>query len=226
MIKEKLGSVATAVPSINRCVVSGISRYEAALSYEIERLTLELRRLEVTLLPVALKDVEYGGSGLVHFVLRVGQFIPVCLAGIGGFLVRRDEQEDEVTTILNVWPTRTETAISIAVAERHEKYLNAYLAMQLNRSIGALEMVETWMVKGSDHWFIKPSVWSRIPAVRQQCILADILQPSNIGTPYALSIFDSLREEMLTLPDVASHPRTDRTREISKLANASRPLES
>ena len=90
--------------------------------------------------------------------------------------------------------------------------------MQLNRSLALLEMVETWMVNGTDHWFIKPSVWNGIPVGRRSRILEDILHDAyNIGHPYPRSIFDSLREEMLKLPDGETEPATDRAREMKKL---------
>jgi hypothetical protein len=77
------------------------------------------------------------------------------------------------------------------------------------------------MVNGSDHWFLKPSIWNKIPAARQERILEDIMEVSNIATPYALSLFDSLREEMIAIPDVESHPATDRASasELSKLSD-------
>ena len=59
-----------------------------------------------------------------------------------------------------------------------------------------VDMIERWMIRGTDHWFIKPSVWRAIPAARQRALLAEMQKTSHgIGTPLTLSIFDDMRRE-------------------------------
>ena len=56
------------------------------------------------------------------------------------------------------------------------------------------------MVYGSDHWFIRPSVWDKIPNERQKLILKGISKEDKcIFDDLSLSIFDDLRKELITL---------------------------
>jgi len=61
-------------------------------------------------------------------------------------------------------------------------------------------MVETWMVNGTDHWFITPSEWEHIPKERQDLILKDLFEDKfSLSTPYPNSILDSVRRKMLSI---------------------------
>lgn len=63
-------------------------------------------------------------------------------------------------------------------------------------------MVETWMVNGTNHWFIRPSVWAKIPSKRASRVLTHIGERGHdLGEPYHLSIFDEVRREMLRSGD-------------------------
>jgi len=217
ILEEKLAESLSEYLPLRSISVRG-TRLEEALCTQLARLEHEASDLETEFLPKSFEEVNRGSDGLSHFVCRIGQYIPVCLAGLGTFHVKANEQVASVSCILNIWPTTDGVTISMAVSKPHNDFLQAYLSRQLNRSIGVLEMVETWMVRGSDHWFIKPSCWTRIPPDRQLNILEDILDCSlNIGTPYSLSIFDELREDAVGAPDVEGHPPTDKAWEISKL---------
>lgn len=59
-------------------------------------------------------------------------------------------------------------------------------------------MVESWMVNGTDQWFITPSVWSALSSERQTIILEKILlSEQNIGEDCQVSIFDDLRKKII-----------------------------
>lgn len=88
----------------------------------------------------------------------------------------------------------------------------------LDRMNGALIMVETWMVRGTDHWFMTPSEWENIPESRQAKVLADMLDESySIGEAYQTSVLDSVREQLLTLPEAKAEPPEIYQAEASKL---------
>lgn len=59
--------------------------------------------------------------------------------------------------------------------------------------------MESWIVNGSDHWFMRPSAWDSIPPARQRKILDLIMRDDdNIGSFLALSIFDDARRQIIT----------------------------
>ncbi len=63
-------------------------------------------------------------------------------------------------------------------------------------------MVESWMAHGSDHWFIKPSVWEKIKPHYRELILKDIWDFSkNIGYKYNYSIFNDVKRTFLEMAD-------------------------
>ncbi len=72
----------------------------------------------------------------------------------------------------------------------------------LEQMYGPLVMIETWMVRGPDHWFMTPSEWKSIPQNIQTCVLADMLDESiSIGEAYHTPIFESVRRELDPLSD-------------------------
>ena len=58
--------------------------------------------------------------------------------------------------------------------------------------------MESWLVNGSDHWFMRPSAWASLPASRQQTMLDQILSDDdNIGSFLNYSILDDARRQMI-----------------------------
>jgi hypothetical protein len=196
----------------------GISHYQQLIEAALSEIRETARILEMDFLPAALADVEGRSPGMAYFALQVEQSLPVCLAGLSGFHVQSESDPERVFVILNIWPTTSGVTITTAVLARHDKALHNYLGTQLGRSLGPLEMVETWMVHGSDHWFIQPSSWEKIPVGRRERILRDILSTDfGIAKPYERSILDEVRKAMLALPVTQTQSQTDRALEIEKL---------
>lgn len=136
-----------------------------------------------------------GGDDLTIIALSTNVELPVCLGGRGNFFCQtQDGAKRETIVFGNVWPSASGTAVALlARKERHDD-LSAYLHSFLKRPLGLLSLIETWMVHGTDHWFMRPSDWNAIPQERQSQILADILDDSrNVGSEYPCSIFDTFR---------------------------------
>jgi hypothetical protein len=100
--------------------------------------------------------------------------------------------------LLSVWPNDSATVVGLLVRSEHEADLEHYVKVFTEPPFGLLSMIETWMVHGTDHWFLRPSVWNLIPSERRELILRDVLDTSrNIGMEYERSIFDGLRTHFL-----------------------------
>ncbi|MDP2856812.1 MAG: hypothetical protein Q8P50_02420 [Bacillota bacterium] len=141
------------------------------------------------------------GDGQHHLLYRfveVDHIIPVCLAGRGGFDYSIKDQSDHFTMILNVLPFEDRTYILAAANPRHRELFDQYMDSRTQSGLVLLGMIESWMVHGSDHWFIKPSVWDSIDSARKTKILGDILDADrHIAQEYELSILDNLRQYIL-----------------------------
>jgi len=125
--------------------------------------------------------------------------IPVCLSGRANFKVNDNGKEKNIIVFINVLPQKINTTINICGLNKDEDYIKLYLNSALTDGISFLTMIETWMVRGTDHWFIKPSIWQKISRKSQKTILQDFRDLSyNIGTPYLITIFQDLKA-MLTM---------------------------
>jgi hypothetical protein len=80
------------------------------------------------------------------------------------------------------------------------------------------------MLHGSDHWFLKPSIWAALPPERQTVILQAITSTEgNIGVSRAPSIFDDIRKWLIKDISGADATMTEEEREATLMAlNAER----
>lgn len=199
--------------------LEGVSNARARVLKALEEARNTMRMLQKNFFNQALGDATGGAEGLAHFQITVEQTVPFCLAGLGNFHIQEGNKVTNVVAILNVWPTTTKTIITMAVQNEHKDALNLYVDNCLKKILGLVTMLETWMVNGSDHWFITPSAWRKIPSTRQNQILKDILDPTySIGQSYPRSILDDLRADTLRL--VSNGPLSeDAEGEFAKLSD-------
>jgi len=134
---------------------------------------------------------------LQTFVLTLPLEVPVALAGRSGFTVLENDAEIGVDFILNINPCVGVTHCFITCSLNNGSLLERLLAM-FGPDIKRLSLIENWMLFGSDHWFIRPSVWLRLPPERQEK-LCNLIRDSDdhIGTQCQFSIFDAARRILL-----------------------------
>lgn len=135
-------------------------------------------------------------------VLTIDIQIPVSLCGYATMQYQINENNDDRTAyiFLNVLPGKETTTI-ICVANQDDKGIfDAYTNYAFSDPMNILDMIESFMVNGSDHWFISPDYWYNIPENKQNKILFDILNTENsFLEPYRLSIFDDIRKKILDI---------------------------
>lgn len=125
--------------------------------------------------------------------------IPVALAGRGNFYIKLKNKFKNVEAILNVLPLEDKTYIFIATLKKFTKELDAYMS-QFRNTLQIVSLIENWMIHGSDHWFIKPSIWEKIDKNFQNEILETIMDDKyNIGNEFGLTIFNDLKMESINL---------------------------
>jgi hypothetical protein len=139
-------------------------------------------------------------AGLDVIALQLDIVIPVCLSGTGSFQVVQGSTTDHVQAVLAVIPGKASTLVAIAVAGEQKEHLALYKRLMMSGGFQVINMIESWMIHGTDHWFLDPVVWHEIqPPIREQ-ILDDIMDDRpGIGTPYGRTIFNRLKRESMLL---------------------------
>lgn len=126
---------------------------------------------------------------------------PVCIAGRGNFKIKQKEKTKSIEIIFNVLPHPKKTYIVICSLKKFSKDIQFYMD-HFKNPLQIMSLIESWMVHGSDHWFIKPSEWAKVDVSRRSQILKDLHDLSkNTAYDYPHSIFDDLRKASIKLMD-------------------------
>jgi len=124
--------------------------------------------------------------------------IPVALSGCAAFHVNDHGTGRSINLIMNVIPSNGKSLIVFCGSILDKEFIEQYISIWCVNVFTLLSMIESWMVNGTDQWYIKPSVWEKIRGNRKSSILKDIYEcKQNIGQEYRFSIFDAIREDML-----------------------------
>lgn len=178
--------------------VTGVDDRQVVATRELARLD-ELRRQYTAEFFDPLCDAVRGESPpLAMLILDVGESLPVCLAGRGNFHCDTPNGAVDVPVFLQVFPSVNSAKIALLAGANRDDHLKAYVGAFINEPFGILNMVESWMLHGTDHWFLRPSVWTSIQAERRDRIEAVFRDPRNsIGVQATETIFDQVRAEAL-----------------------------
>jgi hypothetical protein len=123
--------------------------------------------------------------------------VPVACSGFGNLVYEIRGKRKEAFCPLGILPQPGATIAYIATPWKHSAVSDDYFA-RMAVGFGALNAMESWIVNGSDHWFIRPSAWDSIPATRQKKILDQIARDDdNIGSFLSFSIFDDARRKII-----------------------------
>jgi len=217
-LKCHLGSDFVKKHGLRKLTFDRVSKAQVGM-LEVERELGEvLTALEKEFLPASALGLDGSEDSLYHISVTVQQPLSVCLSGIANFWIDDHGKRASIRTILNILPSPQQTLIVATTLAIHKRYLETYMHRMIDQMNGALIMVETWMVRGTDHWFMTPSEWENIPESRQAKILSDMIDESySIGEAYQTSIFDSVRQQMLSLPEAKTELPESYQAEASKL---------
>ena len=171
---------------------------------EIEDLKKDIEDFKKAFYDRIHDDIELKTNESNFYCLNIAieQKLPIALAGRVNVEITEQRNGISVNTrnidlILNVLPTLNDTNIFIFSASENENFINKYLDGFTKHEFGIIEMIESWMVHGSDHWFIQPSIWEKISKENQNAIINDIVHTkNNIGSVYNKTIFNDLKREL------------------------------
>jgi hypothetical protein len=154
---------------------------------------LELERLYRSV----LDDLQNDGDSVV---MNVGDFdiqLPVCLSGLGVLNYIDNHIRKRAVCFLAIIPEAGRTKIMLGATAEHTDAVR--LQFEDMSSLAVLEMLESWMIYGSDHWFMTPSAWAAIPHARQRAICDEILELLSIADRTPFSVLDGPRGRILDL---------------------------
>lgn len=156
-----------------------------------------LKRLKLA----AFNDIKKGKDEQFYYrVFMIDWEVPVCLAGRGGIKFQFGSVPRTIDLIINVLPYKGKTYLIAGAFRRHKKYVETYLERYGGSPFHLLLMVESWMLYGSDHWFLKPSVWAALDADTQNKIYDEIYRSNkNILAVPNLMIFKQARMDLISM---------------------------
>lgn len=151
-------------------------------------------------------------DGIFVKVFSINFEIPVALSGCAAFYINDHRNKKQVFQIINVLPFDGHSMLILAGAVADKDYIQLYASKWMVNAFSMISMVESWMLNGTDQWYLKPSVWNVLPGSRKAAILDAILQcDQNIGEEYSLSIFDGIRTTFLLMLKEKEEPTQDNT---------------
>ena len=166
-----------------------ISAFEKMVNYINPSLILLKETTNSILL--TLEDFQ-GENDINHVNASIDYILPISLCGYSIISYKEDDIKKEFLLVLNIIPTKDKTHILCSAKKEHKKVFDYYIKKYFQD--------ESFMINGSDHWYISPDYWNKINIQKQEIILTDILQSKkDIWDEYPISIFDDIRNLFINI---------------------------
>lgn len=150
--------------------------------------------------------------------LNIPMELPVSLSGLGVLWYKDDTGEHRALCLLGVLPQGNHTLTFIGTARRHCDAVSFYTG-KMEHGFGALNAIESWILNGSDHWFIKPSAWEGISESRRAKIRAALLSDDyTIGSDATFSILNDARRWIIRYVQENLSEADDQTAALERLS--------
>lgn len=180
-------------------------------------LPVDLNDLEANLLPQInqlLKNEQAINNNLLIKTLPFK--LPVSLSGLE---CHRPSKDERILAILTVIPEETQTHIIICTKKENMMFVKEY-----TNGLGYFDwigLIEAAMLMSTDHWFLSPSVWNKLPVMRQLLIRQMIsFSDSSSLFPTHVSIFDTTRMKLLMQLKEYSECHNEKTKKVIKYEEA------
>jgi hypothetical protein len=187
------------VPTGNASVKNLALRFEgdpieAKLVGMLDEMRRDLPELEQLYRDI-LADLQTNSTKVAMIAADLDMRLPVCLSGLGVLNYVAGCERRRSLCFLAILPEQGRTKILLGAAAEHGEAIKLHFADTSSPSI--LEKLESWMLHGSDHWFITPSAWEAIPIVRQRAICNRILELRSLADGVPFSILDDARNQVV-----------------------------
>lgn len=141
-------------------------------------------------------DLKTETLNIAITVMQADLQIPVCLAGLGVLNYKNEDVVKRALCCIAILPEEVGTNILLATMDEHSKAASLYLSDYT--STATIARLESWMVYGSDHWFIRPSSWEAMSDTRKTALCEAILELRSLSEEVPFSILDNARNKIIT----------------------------
>lgn len=141
-------------------------------------------------------------KGLLIRIMNIDISFPLSLCGFAtqGYMEKGNKKTAYV--ILNIIPLKFSTYIVCLAHEKDREIFIPYYNFLSSNPLNTLNMIESFMINGSDHWYINPDYWENFSKQKQEKILFDILNTEDsFIDEYSISIFDDIRSKLISIFD-------------------------
>jgi len=174
-------------------VLDKLNRYAAVISQPLS----QLQKFENSIYSWLL-DSSADCDLQIHIV-GIDFHVPVAICGFGSYGRLVGGQYKAEYLLMNVLPKK-EAADIICVALEESDPIDEFLEYSFSNPVNILNMLESFMVNGSDQWYVTPEYWDNICNEKRDKILQDVLlADDSFLNEYKISIFDDIRKKMLLI---------------------------
>lgn len=167
-----------------------------SLNAAIEEIKTNLLHLDVFYQEI-FNDIRKAKIQKIFFqVVGMDWVIPCALAGRGEFIAQTRSKKVNVEVIINVIPYHDRTYVIIGTHHKMKEHLKSYLRRYTEHPMKMIAMIESWMLYGSDHWFLQPAVWWELAEVDKGLLIEEMFTKKNINELPPLPIFIGLRSQL------------------------------
>ena len=137
-------------------------------------------------------------NDLVVRVAEIDIKFPISICGFGNQSFSNKKIKKDFLLLINVMPLQNSTFIICAGLQQNEEFLKKFFDFSFSDPLNILNLIESFMINGTDHWFINPTYWNKFSNEKQKKILFDILFTENsFVDEYKISIFDDIRIKII-----------------------------
>ncbi|RFB53686.1 hypothetical protein [Bacillus thuringiensis] len=131
--------------------------------------------------------------------IKIDFQFPIALCGIGyANLIQDENDRRNVISILNIVPFESSTILIFAGNINDKLILEEYLKFVSQNPFTILGCIESFMMHGTDHWFISPELWDKFDAKKKKFILNYFFATEkSFMHSLEFSIFDEIRRGFL-----------------------------
>lgn len=164
----------------------------------IEFLNSEINLLKSDIFDAFVKDIQgCEDANILTMKINFPLKFPICFGGRSLFGIVENENKIFFNIVLSILPSDDETVICFTTNIKNKEYFASIFA-NYQDLLSLLSFLESWMIYGSDYWFINPGYWNDMKKEKQERILNDLLHTDCLPTlELEYSIFDDIRKELL-----------------------------
>lgn len=156
----------------------------------------------IELLEMFFKEYEHyikqGDTSLYNIHVETDVVIPVSLSGFSNINFTYSNTEIKFPVLCSILPSTSCTEIFFTTLLQFKELLEYYVNEKVTNNLSILSLVESWMIYGSDNWYLNPSIYKQLSPELVEKMENDFINFSE--TPFTelpYSIFNNIRKKQI-----------------------------